>query len=35
MLIEANFHMGPQWDGGTIVYLNSQGHKNKMAAIPI
>ena len=32
---EAKFHMEPQWDGGTKVYLNGRGHMTKMAAMPI
>ena len=33
--IEAKFHMGPPWDGGTKVSLNGPGHMTKMAAMPI
>ena len=33
--IEANFHVEPPWDRGTIVYSNGPGHMTKMATIPI
>ena len=33
--IEAKFHMEPQWDGGTKVFLRGLGHMTKMAAKPI
>ena len=34
-LIEAKFHTGPPWDGGTKVCSNGPGHMTKMAAMPI
>ena len=35
MLIEAKFHVEPQWDRGTKVSSNGPGHMTKMAALPI
>ena len=35
MLIEAKFHVEPQWDRGTKVCSNGPGHMTKMAAMPI
>ena len=32
--IEAKFHMGPPWNGGTKVCSNGPGHMTKMAAMP-
>ena len=34
-LIDAKFHVEPQWDGGMKVYSNSPGHMTKMATMPI
>ena len=33
--IKAKFYVEPPWDGGTKVYINSQGHMTKMAAMTI
>ena len=33
--IEAKFHVGPSWDGGTKVCSNGTGHMIKLAAMPI
>ena len=33
--IKAKFYVEPPWEGGTKVYINSQGHMTKMAAMPI
>ena len=33
--IEAKFHVGPPWDGGTKVCSNGPDHMTKMAAMPI
>ena len=33
-LIEAKFHMEPQWDSGMKVCVNGLGRMTKMAAMP-
>ena len=35
LLIEANFHVAPPWDGGMKVCSNGPGHMTNMAAMPI
>ena len=34
-LIEAKYHVEPQWDGGTKVYSNGPGHMTNMAVMLI